>query len=75
MAIHYGDSRLPASEARANSVGMAAKFAWTATYDYAASAGSIVVAQASNIFFQGNRVSGSSGPVSVDKDSTSVSPA
>jgi len=51
--------------------GLEAKFAWTATYGTATSAGSIVVTQASNVFFQGNEFSGSSGPVSVDKDSTS----
>jgi hypothetical protein len=45
--------------------------AWTATYGTATSSGSIVLTQASNVFFQGNEFAGSSGPVSVDKDSTS----
>jgi hypothetical protein len=40
-------------------------------YGTANSAGSIVVTHASNVFFQGNRVSGSSGPIAVDKESTS----
>jgi hypothetical protein len=45
--------------------------AWTATYGTATSAGSIVVTQASNVFFHANELSGSSGPVSIDADSTS----
>jgi Right handed beta helix region len=45
--------------------------AWTATYGTATSAGSIVVTQASNVFFQANQLSGSSGPISIDTDSTS----
>jgi membrane-bound ClpP family serine protease len=45
--------------------------AYVATYGTASSAGSIVVTHASNVFFQGNELSGSSGPISVDQDSTS----
>ncbi|HLW88747.1 MAG TPA: right-handed parallel beta-helix repeat-containing protein [Terriglobales bacterium] len=45
--------------------------AWMATYGTATSSGSIVLTQASNVFFQGNAFAGSSGPVSVDQDSTS----
>ena len=45
--------------------------AWTATYGTATSAGSIVVTQASNVFFQRNEFSGSSGLVSIDTNSTS----
>jgi hypothetical protein len=40
-------------------------------YGTATSAGSIVVTHASNVFFQANELSGSSGPVSIDRDSTS----
>ena len=45
--------------------------AYVATYGTASSGGSIVVTQASNVFFQANELCGSSGPISVDKDSTS----
>jgi hypothetical protein len=44
---------------------------WTATYGTATSAGSIVVIRASNVFFKTNLLSGSSGPISIDTDSTS----
>jgi len=45
--------------------------AWIGTYGTANSAGSIVVTQATNVFFQGNQIEGSSGPVSIDTESTS----
>ncbi len=45
--------------------------AYVATYGTATSTGSIVVTQASNVFFQANEFRGSSGPISVDEDSTS----
>lgn len=44
--------------------------AYVAIYGTATSAGSIVVTQASNVFFQDNERSGSSGPISIDRDST-----
>ena len=40
-------------------------------YGTATSAGSVVVTHASNFFFPANKLSGSSGPVSIDRDSTS----
>jgi hypothetical protein len=44
---------------------------WIGTYGTANSAGSIVVTQATNVFFQNNQIVGTSGPVSVDTESTS----
>ena len=44
---------------------------WLGTYGTASSTGSIVVTQASNVFFQANELSGSSGPISIDTDTTS----
>jgi Right handed beta helix region len=44
---------------------------WLGSYGTANSAGSIVVTYSSNIFFQGNELGGSSGPISVDKHTTS----
>ena len=44
---------------------------YAATYGTATSASSIVVTQASNVFFQGNELCGSAGPISVDMDTTS----
>jgi hypothetical protein len=44
---------------------------WIGTYGTATSAGSIVVTQATNVFFQGNEIEGTSGPISIDTESTS----
>ena len=44
---------------------------WAGIYGTATSTGSIVVTQASNVFFEGNEFCGSSGPISIDSDSTS----
>ena len=45
--------------------------AFIASYGTATSAGSIVITQASNAFFRANELSGSSGPISIDTETTS----